>query len=265
MDIFNTHLQAGSGNNFGGDLFGRPDRECVRFCQIDQMVQYIKRNTCGPTLLGGDFNINIQEFSDDRGCFDMNEREELISLFNQVDGVLTNLISNPPSQVTGTSLDGNGLLDFFVLTNDNNNVVNITSETIPIFDCEESWVVKLLFPIGPSVPIRIVFEAATRQEAEEYVANSPHSSRLILEQKFNCTDGEFNAEDLSDHLPVKTCLTYDCQQNSCDGDTNDTCDGVQCRPNQYCYNGECIYVPQPCHPLICPPGERCFRGECVPL
>ena len=264
MDIFNTHLQAGSGNHFGGDIFNRPDRECVRFCQIDQMVQYINGNTCGPTLVGGDFNINIQEFAGDPGCFDMNEREELISLFNQVDGVLTNTISNPPSQVTGTSLTGGGILDFFVLANDNDNVVNITSETIGVFDCEESWVVKRVVSAGPSGSfIRVVFEGETREEAEEFVANNQFSSQLFIEQIIDCADDEFNALDLSDHLPVRTCLSYDCQPNECDEE--DPCQNVICPAYNICNNGVCEPLPNACQTTGCPIGYKCVGFECIPI
>ena len=199
MDIFNTHLQAGTGDT----------RNCSRRCQIDQLTRYVEANTCGPSLIGGDFNVNIQEFADDEGCEGRNEREDLFDLFSRVDGVSTYTLAQPPTQVTGTSLNGGGTLDFHILANNENNIVEITTVTQPIFDCVESWTVTKVVPTGPSVPLfQVIYQAPTRQEAEEFVANYPYFGTLIIEQVLDCSDNEFEADELSDHLPIKLSLIH---------------------------------------------------------
>ncbi len=254
FNIINTHLQANGGlidgvvDIFNGNFIGGPSESAIRKRQMIQIRNFVHSlPNCTPSIIGGDFNIDV-------------DSEEMNELINILPGRPTFILSGD-TYVPQTS-HGGGTLDYFLLNNFGSYFSNLTNTTI-VGDCLESYTIEKFNLIHYYEDSRgkLVWEVVgsydTREEVQQALnqtnttdPGAPGSYFIQAETIEVCTREFINP---SDHNPIETCFTYDCaHQEDC---------GEQIFVNPYPNNNtsqECGTHNQ------CPEGQQCFEGTCQP-
>lgn len=247
LQNINTHTDAGE------DC----ESAYARLNQLIQLNNYMSGvNSDIPILIGGDFNIDVHD--DDVIDFCWNDEfrilvndnefpiEDLFSK-NEFDLLKQIMDADPVHEIFGTSIaptaSAGQVLDYFLLRNNANNVTITSVENPDVCPTVECWEIM--------------------QENQHY--DYDDRSFVVCDEadmQYYVDTGEYYVVDswtyedcVSDHQPVKTCMTVECPEP-------DPCDS--CLPTEYCLNGIC-YPEIEDDPCDCRPDEECVRGECIPI
>ncbi len=199
---------------------------------------------CTPIIVGGDFNIS----------FDTDEFKDVLQV---VLGQPTFVIANGERTPTGGK--GTKILDYFFIDNVSGFYDDLSTQTftgcIQGYEIEKHHVVLEYF-----LEEFIVSTFNTELEAQTYINNQEYlnspvyqniAGRANFDEKkvsfstrrettFYCTK---TFQNPSDHNPIQTCFSYDCQGQV---DCHDTPRGDECIDS-------------------CLPGFKCVNGHCIPL
>lgn len=207
IEFVNLHMDAG---NESQDI-------CARIFQLIQLNNFLEENTNGSVVIGGDFNINEfanREIPDDCSHILAGDQDEYGTLLELFDGTPTHLVTQAPTTLGPTS--SGGLLDYHIVTNYNSDEISINSVD-HVFDCEPIFVVKIIaLNRAEETWYERSHRFSSRSEAEIFSVEKTSELKsegynMVNTGIYTILDCEENVEDFSDHVPVRTCLTYECR------------------------------------------------------
>lgn len=248
FNILNTHLQADIGF-LEGLVFGSTSQKWIRSIQLSQIKAFLNGlPNCTPSIIGGDFNIDV-------------ESDEFDRIVDILPGQPTFIISGD-TYIPKTS-DGGSTLDYFFLSNFSSYYSNLSNTTVTS-NCLEFFTIQkfnlfkvaifnvegeeeIIFNIGT---YDTMAEAEAAKAQEEGNNPLPLFSYYIETENIHVCTKRF--DNPSDHNPIETCFTYDCEEQKKCNEPPVIIDP----PN---YGENCI------KDYHCLPGEQCINGHCIPF
>jgi len=242
ISVINTHLDA------GGDLGSIGARNS----QLDQLADFIDQNIPSnqSMFLNGDFNIDVNNVSESDFRDDLNITPNF---------VLAN--SDPGS----TASDGQ-VLDYIFVKNGDGKILDITYKVIEettTFHTQCYWTFTDEWFQLNKQDFEYHYEVINGEPHEPYEPGYlpdtpeqigswtdfdkiPKHYRQFVERK--CLNSSTTSSNPSDHNPILSCLSYDCDGEIEDSYGNNTTTEPECNGSK-----------------PCPEGEECVKGKCQPF